>query len=74
MWENDLSMEVFERVYRRWAKVLGLILQDNGRNDFVEHQRGKLFSNPIDLTDDDIDPVPQGPLDDNVEVPGDVEE
>ena len=66
-----LSTDVFIKVYVRWAKVFGLILEDNRHNDFVEKQHSKLFSNAIDLikyykqTDKVCTTISQGPAEDN---------
>jgi hypothetical protein len=47
-WRNRLQSGVFERVFQRLLKVLKIIEDDNGGNDFVEGQRGKqFFSDPI---------------------------
>jgi hypothetical protein len=59
-WENRLSADVFARVYGRLIKVLQLIQADNGGNNLVEEQRGKLFTDPVDLTRDDNDGADEG--------------
>ena len=52
-WEQRLSADMFTRVYERLLKVLQLIVLDNGNNDMVEERRGKIFGDPIDMTQDD---------------------
>ena len=44
-WEA-LEPAKLSAIYKRWVKVLDLIILDKGGNDLVESQRGKLFSVP----------------------------
>jgi hypothetical protein len=47
-WDKRLNPIAFGRVADRLLKVLDLIVRDNGDNNLVESERGKLFSDPID--------------------------
>ena len=47
-WDKRLNPIVFSRVADRLLKVLDLIVEDDGGNDFVEDDRGKpCFSDPV---------------------------
>jgi hypothetical protein len=48
-----LSADVFTRDYDHLLKVLQLIVLDNGNNNMVEERRGKIFGDPVDMTQDD---------------------
>jgi hypothetical protein len=48
-----LSADAFTRVYDHLLKVLQLIVLDNGNNNMVEERRGKIFGDPVDMTQDD---------------------
>ena len=61
------------KVFLRLKKVLGLIVEANGKNDLVKQKRGKKFANLdlwIDLTDADnvLDLIPAAELYDEEEV------
>jgi hypothetical protein len=47
-WRERLNPSVFEKVYNRLLRVLGLIIDDSGGNKSVESKRGKrFFSDPV---------------------------
>ena len=46
-WDERLRSTVFANVYKRLLRVLKLIIDDNGDNNMVESERGKLFSDPV---------------------------
>lgn len=51
-WENALEPIKLTNVYNRWKMVLGLILEDNGGDKYVEAKRGKLFRAPPNEEED----------------------
>ena len=62
VWESEDLTCVISKVYDRLKKVLILIVEGNGGNDFVETKRGKKWKNldtkpVIDLINDDNLPV-----------------
>lgn len=51
---ESIVFDVFTRVlYGRLLKVLQIILADNGGRNLVKSHRGKLFSDPLELTCDE---------------------
>jgi hypothetical protein len=53
-WDKRLNPIAFSRVADRLLKVLDLIVEDDGDNNLVESQRGKLFSDPVYATADGV--------------------
>ena len=49
---NNLPVHAIGKAYKRWLKVLDLILLDNGGNRYVEQFRGKLTSDPSESTEE----------------------
>ena len=44
-WEN-FPAKTIGKVFKRWVKVLDIMLKDNGGNLFVEKDRGELTNDP----------------------------
>ena len=62
VWESEDLTVVISKIYNRLRKVLILIVEGNGGNDFVETKRGNKWKNldtkpVIDLINDDNLPV-----------------
>jgi hypothetical protein len=50
-WNQRLYADIFTQVYESLLKVLQLIVLDNGNNNMMEERRGKIFGDPVDMTD-----------------------
>lgn len=50
-WNQQLYADIFTQVYESLLKVLQLIVLDNGNNNMMEERRGKIFGDPVDMTD-----------------------